>query len=308
MSEALLAHLQRNHYRFTTVTPLTHERVLKRRTGQLASTLRDAFGWNLPFRKELLPSDLLENLLQRNVVSKDGNQYRSNVRVSTIEDQSFLHSSFPTLQEDSVFFGPDTYRFVRFMKDALLANPLNSHARVLDIGCGTGAGGWMVSKFAGGVQLVLNDINETALKFAKLNVEANSRSDANRVEYALGDSLTAVHGSFDLIIANPPFLVDPEARTYRHGGDKLGRGLALRMVKESLPRLNVGGRMLLYTGVAIVHGVDEFHEDLKNLIPADKFQTTYEEIDPDIFGEELDQPAYQTTDRIAAVGLEVLRR
>jgi hypothetical protein len=34
----------------------------------------------------------------------------------------------------------------------------------------------------------------------------------------------------------------------------------------------------------------------------------YEEIDPDVFGEELDRPAYATADRIAAVGLTAIKR
>jgi hypothetical protein len=34
----------------------------------------------------------------------------------------------------------------------------------------------------------------------------------------------------------------------------------------------------------------------------------YEEIDPDVFGEELERPAYAHVDRIAAVGLTVIKR
>lgn len=36
--------------------------------------------------------------------------------------------------------------------------------------------------------------------------------------------------------------------------------------------------------------------------------TSYDEIDPDVFGEELEQPAYAAAHRIAAVGLVVTRR
>lgn len=37
-------------------------------------------------------------------------------------------------------------------------------------------------------------------------------------------------------------------------------------------------------------------------------RTSYDEIDPDVFGEELEQPAYAAAHRIAAVGLVVTRR
>jgi hypothetical protein len=35
---------------------------------------------------------------------------------------------------------------------------------------------------------------------------------------------------------------------------------------------------------------------------------TYEEIDPDVFGEELEAPAYRAADRIAAVVLNARKR
>src|SRR5688500_8324755 len=47
----LLIHLKTSGYRFTSVTPATHERVLARKT-QSKPTLRDIFGWNRPFAVE----------------------------------------------------------------------------------------------------------------------------------------------------------------------------------------------------------------------------------------------------------------
>src|SRR5437762_11717688 len=44
-------------YAFVTPTPATHARVLARR-GE-ARTLRDVFGWTLPFRREVLPARVL---------------------------------------------------------------------------------------------------------------------------------------------------------------------------------------------------------------------------------------------------------
>lgn len=42
-------------------------------------------------------------------------------------------------------------------------------------------------------------------------------------------------------------------------------------------------------------------------VASDIFQWPYEEIDPDIFGEELELPDYKTANRIAAVALTVKR-
>lgn len=297
---SLLDHLQAANYHFITITPLTHARVLARQPAGVATTLRDAFGWNLPFDSGLLPGQLLAALDAAGLLAHVGGHWRSKVRVSSIDGALFLHSAYPTEQENAVFFGPDTYRYVRFMQQALLLAPPGPRPRILDIGCGSGAGGLMVARQYADATLVLNDINPEALVCAGLN--ASNMGIA--AQLALGDSLTAVDGQFDLIMANPPYLVDDDARTYRHGGEQLGRSLSLRMATQSLPRLAPGGRLLLYTGIAIVRGVDEFLLELKPALDGAGMEWQYQELDPDVFGEELDREVYREVDRIAAVGLE----
>src|SRR5690606_6854988 len=82
------------------------------------------------------------------VVDSNGEYLRSKVRIASLDDDLFLHSSFPTNAAEAVFFGPDTYRFARFIRHSLndinfLSNQKNRHKpmRILDIGCGSGAGG-----------------------------------------------------------------------------------------------------------------------------------------------------------------------
>jgi methylase of polypeptide subunit release factors len=299
----LLDYLQAADYRFVTTTPLTHARVLARQPAGSAATLRDIFGWNLPFDPDLLPDRLMTALDTAGLLARAGLRRRSKVRVSSIDDALFLHSAYPTDQENAVFFGPDTYRYVRFMQEALPAAPLQPRPRILDIGCGSGAGGLMVAKQYADATLVLNDINPEALVCSGLNATASGIA----AQLALGDSLTAVDGQFDLIMANPPYLVDDDARTYRHGGERLGRSLSLRMATQSLPRLAPGGRLLLYTGIAIVKGVDEFLLELKPALDGAGLEWRYQELDPDVFGEELERDVYRDVDRIAAVGLEARR-
>jgi methylase of polypeptide subunit release factors len=299
----LLAYLRSQNYRYTTITPLSHQRVLARRGGTGGATLRDLFGWNLPCDRHAIPAELTRMLEEANLLEPVGPHWRSKVRVSSIDDALFLHSAYPTEQEDAVFFGPDTYRFVRFMRQALAASPLPRGARILDIGCGSGAGGLMLARQCQDAELVLNDINPLALRYSGINADGLGL-DATLVK---GDSLAAVQGEFDLIIANPPYLVDKEARTYRHGGDDLGRSLGLRMATEAAGRLAPGGRLLFYTGVAIVDGQDPLIAELEPALRNAGLTWRYEEIDPDVFGEELVQPAYETVDRIAAIGLDAHR-
>jgi hypothetical protein len=109
-------------------------------------------------------------------------------------------------------------------------------------------------------------------------------------------------------MANPPYLVDDDRRLYRHGGGELGISLALRIAEEGLPRLRPGGRLILYTGTPILNGADPLIESLQPSLQLYASHFVYEEIDPDVFGEELDRPAYANADRIAAVGLTAIKR
>ena len=65
----------------------------------------------------------------------------------------------------------------------------------------------------------------------------------------------------------------------------------------------MGGTLLLYTGVAIVNGYDAFLAEVKVKLTFAGLSFEYVEIDPDIFGEELQKGAYAIADRIAAVVL-----
>jgi methylase of polypeptide subunit release factors len=290
-------------YRFTTVTPLTHERVNARTRAQAPATLQDAFGWSRQFRPTDLPAEVVRLLGAAGELEQSGDGLRSKVRFSTLADQLFVHSAFPTAQGDAVFFGPDTYRFARVIRDSLkdFRTPIGT---IVDVGCGSGAGGlYAASLLAGSApDIVLTDINPRALRYSRINAALNSVTNVVTLE---SDLFANVPGNADLIIANPPYLVDPQQRLYRHGGGDLGYALSVRIAAEGIARLAPGGRLVLYTGSAIVDGTDKLFEALKGAIAERGFSFSYEEIDPDVFGEELDHPPYDRADRIAAVALIV---
>ena len=90
-------------------------------------------------------------------------------------------------------------------------------------------------------------------------------------------------------------------------GGRFGEGLSARIVREGMDRLAPGGRLVLYTGVAIADGQDALLEQLQPHLRARGWPWRYRELDPDVFGEELDEPAYADAERIAAVALVVER-
>ena len=282
-------------YGFVTPTPATHARVLARDPAALARDLRDVFGWSRPFAPGLLPPGMFDGMQAANVVLPAGAASRSSVRFSTLGPDLFAHSAYPTVGADAVFFGPDTYRFCAAVTAALP----NRCERAIDICAGAGPGAITIAHHRPGTRVLAADINLHALELCRVNA-AMAGVDVAAVQ---SDLLDGVDGEFDLIVANPPYLNDSAQRTYRHGGGRFGEALSLRIVDAALPRLRSGGRLVLYTGVAILDGVDPFRTAIASRLEGWRGAWQYREIDPDVFGEELEQPAYAGVDRIAAVVL-----
>ncbi len=296
---ALLEYLSRQRYGFVTVTPATHARVVARRSDKAARTLRDAFGWNMPFDKDLLPPDLFAMLHVAELVEPNDALWLSNVRVGSLDSYLFVHSAYPTQEEDAVFFGPDTYRFASAVLRRL--RTAQSITRAADIGCGAGAAGILIAQSNPKADVVLGDINKRALQFAAANASA---ANVANVSIHQSDILAQLPGDFDFIVANPPYMVDATQRAYRHGGASQGTELGLRILDAALGRLVPKGSGLIYTGAPVSGGKDIFRAGAESIFSKHRATWTYDEIDPDVFGEELDQPAYLNVERIAAVVLE----
>lgn len=294
----LLRRLKALDYDFVTVTPATHARIVARPDKKRARNLRDIFGWSLPFERETLPADLFALLERAGAVEQAEGGHRSRLRVSRVGAHLFLHSAYPTESRDAVFLGPDTSRFVRFVA-AALARRRAPVARLVDMGAGSGAGAICAAALLPGARLILVDSNPEALRLARINAQAAGVA----VETVEAGSVEAVESGFDLLIANPPYLMDAGSRAYRDGGGMNGAEIALEWALAGARR----GDVLLYTGAAIVDGEDALRAALEAALPALGCNLLYEELDPDLFGEELDSPAYRGVERIAAVGAVITR-
>jgi SAM-dependent methyltransferase len=298
----LLQTLDKRGYRFVTPTDATHRTVLRRAPDGGRRSLSDIFGWNRAFAPGDLDPDIFELMRRGNVLRRVRAGLRSTVRVSSLGDRLFIHTGFPTLAEDAVFFGPDTYRFARFLK-AQLSHSTDDGV-LADIGAGCGAGGLLAADLAPGTSLVLADINPKALRLARINA-LHAQTDAQLV---LSSGLDAVSGPLAIAIANPPYIAGRKGQTYQDGGDLHGASISAHWATQAMQKLRPGGRMLLYTGAAIVRGKDALKARLARAAHSLSCDLDYEEIDPDVFGEELRQPAYADVDRIAAVGAVMTRR
>ncbi|GGQ61953.1 methyltransferase [Couchioplanes azureus] len=290
-------------YAFTTVTPATHARVNARPENAVARDLRDVLGWSRPGPREVLPAGLADLMDAAGVLERDGDLVRSSVRFSTYDGELYVHSAFPTTDPGSVFFGPDTYR----MADAAAAHLAARERpvrRAVDIGCGTGAGAITIAKRAPGAEVLAVDINPAALRFTEVNV---ALAGTTGVRGCHSDLLSGVEGEFDMIVSNPPFMIDPAGRAYRDGGGPEGNELSLAVLDAAAERLAPGGSLVLFSGTGIVAGQDPLREAAAARLKDTGLSWTYREVDPDVYGEELDGEAYAHAERIAVVVLTATR-
>ncbi|RYD94518.1 MAG: hypothetical protein EOP50_09385, partial [Sphingobacteriales bacterium] len=297
----LLHWLHSQHYQFISISPASHAAYLKRVQKTQATDLRDIFGWSLPFEASLLPADLFEKLLNQQLITPDQGLWRSSIRVSSLQDSLLIHSSYPTSADHAVFFGPDTYRFVHALKhflasrylqedhleqnhverhhleedhlelnhlnkDHLQKNYLTSHQpklqRVLELCSGAAPAAITLAQYAPDAEVFATDVNPQALSYAQINASYNA---AGHIQVQHSNLFEQLDGTFDLICANPPYLVDQSQRLYRHGGGLMGAELALNIVRHSLAHLSEQGSLLLYTGVVIVGGQDLFYQAVMQL-------------------------------------------
>ncbi|CAO1615189.1 unnamed protein product [Sympodiomycopsis kandeliae] len=232
----------------------------------------------------------------------------------------YAHSGFPTTSADSVFFGPDTYRFISFLHSALkVIKPARGqgYSLALDVGTGAGAGalalagmnpaeGPAVSTTTSNETLVDkvigSDINAPSLRFAQVNSQLYHRSispsdqqqTANVAwrQGSLFDSLNPQERSIlDLIISNPPYIALDQASStkYADGGQENGLALPLLILKQGVEHLVKDGVMLLYTGVPIsANGHNPLWEASQQLCKDHKTKLEYWQVmDVDVFGDEM---------------------
>jgi precorrin-6B methylase 2 len=294
----LLTLLRGRDYDFVTPTPASHARVIARPVKRLAADERDMLGWSLL-------DTPVENLLRQAgmVHALDGGKLKSRLRVSRLKGGLFLHSAYPTEAEDAVFFGPDSYRFAELIAAELARQPLQPGGHILDMGAGAGVGGIVAAQISRDARVTLTDLNPKALRLARINAAA-AKVLVTTIE---SDTLDEVADPIDLVVINPPYIIDDANRAYRDGGGMHGGEIPFRMTEMAAERLAPGGRVILYSGAAIVTGRNALCEAIGDLAGRLGLRHECRELDPDVFGEELENPAYEDVERIALIAATLER-
>lgn len=131
---------------------------------------------------------------------------------------------------------------------------------VLDIGTGSGAIALSIASEHPGARVVATDISEGALAVARENGERCGVAD--RVELVRGHLTAHVHGAFDLVVSNPPYVppgdwdaLQPEIRLYEPREAVVGVGQTAAVARRALPLLVPGGWLVLEVGDGQAHEV-----------------------------------------------------
>ncbi|EJD40314.1 S-adenosyl-L-methionine-dependent methyltransferase [Auricularia subglabra TFB-10046 SS5] len=306
----LIAFLNARAYGFICPTPETHARVIAKR-GRLADgslvadSLQDIFGWSIPAcaSTDLFPPELLAELVDSKVLVRDNDVLRSTVRVSSLslsrKHDLYVHGSWPTVAPDSIFFGPDSYRYMRVLTSlAALRLQHRAPSRILDLCTGPGVGALHLSRLFPDAEVFGVDINPKALAVARFN--------APTVQFKLSDGLANYDGPpLDVVAIHPPFIAG-DARVYAAGGPT-GIELTLRLISEAHRALRKGGELWSYTAVPVAFdGSDAFRTALES--DGHWHVARYELVDADIFGEEMDNDStYPCTGSLQAIELALVK-
>lgn len=290
----LLAWLDGQDFDFVPPAPFSHANRLTQPNLPPPESLPEIMGWSRAFDPDRADRELVGLLRAAAALEEVGGRARSRLRAARLHGSLFLHSAYPTDAEDSVFLGPDSYRFADFIAAERGRGPLvGVH---VDIGTGAGVAAVLTALALPDADVFAVDPNPAALRLAR----ANARHNGVAVTFVEGRGLVGVPDRIAAAMSNPPFMIDPEGRLYRDGGGQHGLDLALALVAEAVPRLNEDGQFLLFTGTPIRAGRDPLPDALAKAAPGTRIDVR--QIDPDVYGEELANPAYAGVDRIALAG------
>jgi hypothetical protein len=320
---ALFAELQDKKYSHWCPTPETQELTMKKRdaaskldgeTILTAKSVHDIWAWSIPVSIEIatkLHSPNVLSLLQDAGILTHGstNLLYPTIRVSNLYPKAkgpnyYAHSPWPTSEVDSVFFGPDSYRYTRYM--GTLTKRIPNCRVAIDMCTGAGVGAVHLALEFPDADVYGLDINPKALKLARINAaHLCPNKKPKQLQMLYSDAYTAVQdklaGIVDVIAIDPPFIAD-DKRTYAQGG-YLGIQFTLDMLRKSFDMLRVGGEAWLHMAAPITFdGRDVFREEIEKLEGWEIAE--YEIIDVDIFGNEMGNlNTYPGIGNLASVGL-----
>ena len=147
----------------------------------------------------------------------------------------------------------------------LLLNSISEYSgsSVLEIGVGSGR---ICEKLKENFSFVVGtDVDIESIKYCKTSIES-------QIHWICCDVVSAIHGKFDLIVSNPPYLPNEENHDSQDGsiyGGREGIELTCRFIEDSLPLLTMNGRIIIVSSsLANLEDLENFitHKNLEKKI------------------------------------------
>lgn len=154
-----------------------------------------------------------------------------------------------------VFRGPDVSSLVtgvspvgRHVDRVTIRRPVRT---ALDLGTGPGIQALLAASHS--ERVVATDLNERAVAYTRFNAALN---DVSNIDARTGNWFEPVEGErFDLIVANPPYIVSPETGLFYRDGNLLADAVTQKLLQEAPAHLEEGG--FAHVMGNWIHGRDE---------------------------------------------------
>lgn len=149
---------------------------------------------------------------------------------------------------------PETEELALWARSVLDARRDLPDLRALDIGTGSGCLALALAHHVPQLHVMAVDLSRDALEIARRNASTHGLQD--RVQFAESDVYAALpveaHGTFDLIVANPPYInpclketLQPEVRLHEPAealfADDQGQAVSARIIQDAAAWLKPGG-------------------------------------------------------------------
>jgi SAM-dependent methyltransferase len=184
---------------------------------------------------DAVPSELLpveaRTLEAAGLIERDGDRVRPAVRLFPYEDLLIANDL-----DDRAEAGDYVPGVTNASRTLAALTIRRNVGRALDLGTGCGLQALLLTRHAETV--VATDLNPRALEYVRLNAQLNGRS----LETAAGNWFEPVANAlFDLIAANPPFVISPDNRLLYRDSELGGEEVCRLLVRGAAARLRQDG-------------------------------------------------------------------
>jgi methylase of polypeptide subunit release factors len=174
-----------------------------------------------------------QELVDCGFVTSDAGVVRAIVRVTPYDGLLLAHDP----EDDGVFGRAHVGGVSPAARTLACLTPRTSAARALDLGTGCGVQALLTARHSSAVVAV--DINPRALWLTEINAALN---EVSNVEARLGSLYDPVVGEeFDLVVANPPFVISPDHEYVFRDGGMAGDDMSRAVVAGAASALAAGG-------------------------------------------------------------------